>query len=38
MFSFIFINWAHPIKGRDYEAEDLDNASGLDLGQPQGVS
>ena len=28
---------AHPIKGGDYEVEDLDKASGLDLSEPQGA-
>ncbi len=28
---------AHPIKGGDYEVEDLDKAAGLDLSQPQGA-
>ena len=27
----------HPIKGGNYEVEDLDKASGLDLSQPQGA-
>ena len=28
---------AHPIKGGDYEVEDLDKAAGLDLSQPHGA-
>ena len=28
---------AHPIKAGDYEVEDLDKASGLDLSQPRGA-